>query len=475
MARWFSLTATDSSTGAGAFADVKVAQQLNSQCEVIVLAITAQNSQGAQAAFALPITVIEAQWRSALADGLPEIIRLGWLPFHAELLHWLLHALDSIPVPVIWDPVLGASQGQALSQNWQDEKTRELLLKLMARVDLITPNFSEACLLTGCTRAEEACMKLQEIGAKNVLIKGVPHARGIGDYFCFSDNARLAQHELPGASLLRKFYLVQPPVAQSVHGTGCCFIAHVASFLSQGRTLYDALFLAAKNTRLKRLNKATAEPNDWPHVFAENEKALAFKALPKELGLYGLVDNLAHLKRLLALGIECLQWRVKNPGAQHKAQTQEAIALCRAAGVLLFINDDWALALELGADGVHLGQEDLAQADLAIMAHADLYLGVSTHSEWEFARALALTPSYIALGPVFEPLSKKLRYAPLGVVQVAHYVQSFPRLHLTCIGGITEHNAASVWATGIGSVAVVTALLDAPELPRRAQALKRPN
>lgn len=475
MARWFSLTATDSSTGAGAFADVKVAQQLNSQCEVIVLAITAQNSQGAQAAFALPVSVVEAQWCSALADGLPKIIRLGWLPFHAELLHWLLHVLENIPIPVIWDPVLGASQGQALSQDWQDENTRELFLKLLARADLITPNFSEACLLTGCTKVEEACETLQKMGAKNVLIKGVPHAQGIGDYFCFSAKSRLAQNTLPGESLLPAFYLVQPPVAQSAHGTGCCFIAHVASFLTQGRTLYDALFLAAKNTRLKRLNKTTAEPEDWPRVFAANDSALSFKTLPKNLGLYGLVDNLAHLKRLLALGVGSLQWRVKNPSAQHKAQTQEAIALCRAASVLLFINDDWALALELGADGVHLGQEDLAQADLAIIARAGLYLGVSTHSEWEFARALALTPSYIALGPVFEPLSKKLRYAPLGVAQVAHYVQSFPRLYLTCIGGITEHNAAFVWATGIGSVAVVTALANDEQLEERVQGLKGPN
>lgn len=475
MARWFSLTATDSSTGAGAFADVKVAQQLNSQCEVIVLAITAQNNQGAQSAFPLPLTVIEAQWQCALADGLPQVIRLGWLPFNPELLQWLLNALASCPVPVIWDPVLGASQGQVLSQNWQDDSIRDLFIKLLARADLITPNFHEACLLTGAVQAEEAGTKLQAMGAKHVLIKGVPHAQGVGDYFCFSDQARLAQDELPGASLLRTFYLVQQPVTQTVHGTGCCFIANVASFLTQGRTLYDALLLAAKNTRLKRLNQAQADQEDWPRVFAKNEKAPAFKAMPKNLGLYGLVDNLTHLKRLLALGVECLQWRVKSPGAQHKAQTQEAIALCRAAGVRLFINDDWSLAMALGADGVHLGQEDLALADLPALMRAGLYLGVSTHSEWEFARALALSPSYIALGPVFEPLSKKLRYPPLGLTQLAQYVRLFPQQRLTCIGGITEHNAAAVWATGVGSVAIVTALAEAPELPARVQALKRPN
>ena len=142
--------------------------------------------------------------------------------------------------------------------------------------------------------------------------------------------------------------------------------------------------------------------------------------------------------------------------------------------MLLFINDDWALALELGADGVHLGQEDLAQADLAIIARAGLYLGVSTHSEWEFARALALTPLLYCLRPVFEPLSK-IALCPIGCGSGCALCTKLSRLYLTCIGGITEHNAAFVWATGIGSVAVVTALANDEQLEERVQGLKGPN
>lgn len=476
-AKIWSLTATDPTAGAGALADVKVAQRLGCTCEVVIIAITAQNSQGAQAVFPLPIEVIDAQWRSLQQDGWPAVIRLGWLPFSAPFLQWLLAALYACPARVIWDPVLSASQGSALSQDWQADGISSLWQCLLRRVDLITPNWQEAQRLSGEKNAEQAATALQHQGAQHVLIKGIDNQESVLDYFQFSQASSLAQDELPGSSLLRQFYLQQGRLNGSRHGTGCHFAASLACAVAQGMALYDALIQASSATRLYLRHQAQAMADDWPLVHSHVRAPLHFKPLETELGLYGLVDNLAHLKRLLALGIDSLQWRVKHPDARYAQDTQQAIRLCRAANVPLFINDDWRLAIALDADGVHLGQEDLNQADLAAIANAGLHLGISTHGDWELARARALNPSYIALGPIFAPLSKTLRYSPLGAERVSHYVRTFAAQHFTTtrfttIGGITEANASCVWATGIGSIAVVTALADDAGLAQRMAQLQ---
>ncbi|MEK9766340.1 MAG: thiamine phosphate synthase [Thalassolituus sp.] len=191
--------------------------------------------------------------------------------------------------------------------------------------------------------------------------------------------------------------------------------------------------------------------------------------LDSGMGLYALTDNIPHLKSLLALGVDTIQWRVKSPEPDYRQQTIEAIALCSEAGVPFWLNDDWKLAIDLAHDlsvqscaltGVHLGQEDLLAADLNALREAGLCFGVSTHTEWEIARARALNPTYIAFGPVYTPLSKTLKYPPLGLERLTNWVSRFGQSNvaLTCIGGITPANARAVAATGIPSLAVVTCL-----------------
>ena len=164
---------------------------------------------------------------------------------------------------------------------------------------------------------------------------------------------------------------------------------------------------------------------------------------------------------------------MKQPGPGYQADTARAVGLCRAAGVPLYLNDDWQLALELGAYGVHLGQEDLLTADLPALQRASIRLGISTHSDWEIARARGVQPSYIAFGPVFPPLSKQLRYPPLGIAQLRRWAGCFQQQALTCIGGITHQNVAQVLTTGIESVAVVTDLRADDGLAQRLAQFRR--
>jgi hydroxymethylpyrimidine kinase/phosphomethylpyrimidine kinase/thiamine-phosphate diphosphorylase len=139
-------------------------------------------------------------------------------------------------------------------------------------------------------------------------------------------------------------------------------------------------------------------------------------------------------------------------------------------GAQLFINDHWAEAIQLGAYGVHLGQEDIELADMGALREAGLRLGVSSHTPLEMSRAHALRPSYVALGPVYPTTLKTMRYAPLGLLRLREWAQRLrPHYPVVAIGGISVERAPKVWACGVDSVAVVSALTQAAD-PREAAA-----
>eukprot|EP01035_Chromulina_nebulosa_P047203 gene47203-63975_t len=133
------------------------------------------------------------------------------------------------------------------------------------------------------------------------------------------------------------------------------------------------------------------------------------------MGLYAVVDSADWVERLLQAGVCALQLRIKaGEPAALSAQVRRSVKAAQAAGAQLFINDHAELAIEHGAYGVHLGQEDLATADLAALRAAGLRLGLSTHSLWELCRAHALRPSYVACGPVHPTTTKAMPWLPQG-------------------------------------------------------------
>ena len=188
------------------------------------------------------------------------------------------------------------------------------------------------------------------------------------------------------------------------------------------------------------------------------------------LGFYPVVDSLVLLERLLALGVCTLQLRIKAPlSVQVDAQIAAAVALGRRYQAQLFINDHWQAALEHGAYGVHLGQEDLALADLSALAAAGLRLGVSTHGYAELLQALALQPSYIALGHIFPTLTKQMPSRPQGLGRLRQLQALVGSIPTVAIGGIDLHCAPQVLACGVGSIAVVRAVTQAEDLAATVQ------
>ena len=191
----------------------------------------------------------------------------------------------------------------------------------------------------------------------------------------------------------------------------------------------------------------------------------AFPAVPFRLGLYPVVDSVEWIARLLEAGVKTIQLRVKDlPEEEVEPAIIQAIALEQQHQAQLFINDYWRLAVKHRAYGVHLGQEDLDTADLAAIHAAGLRLGVSTHDDAELARAVAVKPSYIALGHIFPTQTKEMPSAPQGLQELERHIRqldgSFPTV---AIGGISIDKAPSVLATGVGSIAVVSAITQAAD------------
>ncbi|MFA3780287.1 thiamine phosphate synthase [Yersinia sp. 1652 StPb PI] len=184
-----------------------------------------------------------------------------------------------------------------------------------------------------------------------------------------------------------------------------------------------------------------------------------FPATVQRLGLYPVVDSLLWIERLLAAGVTTIQLRIKElDDAQVEQDIAAAIALGKRYQARLFINDYWRLAIKHGAYGVHLGQEDLATADLAAIQQAGLRLGVSTHDEQELAIAKAVRPSYIAMGHIFPTQTKQMPSSPQGLTVLKQMVDNTPDYPTVAIGGISIERVPAVLATGVGSVAVVSAI-----------------
>jgi thiamine-phosphate pyrophosphorylase len=172
---------------------------------------------------------------------------------------------------------------------------------------------------------------------------------------------------------------------------------------------------------------------------------------------YPVVDSIAWVARLTKLGVGTIQLRAKNLGhADALAIVREGLAVTKGTSTKLIVNDYWRAAIEARAQHLHLGQEDLADADLAAIRAAGLTLGISTHDDEELATALKAKPHYVALGPIFFTTLKSMRFAPQGIPKITEWKRRVGTIPLVAIGGIKFEHAAEVFAAGADSIAVVS-------------------
>ncbi|NQZ21470.1 MAG: thiamine phosphate synthase [Colwellia sp.] len=480
----WTISGSDCSGGAGIAADIKTGHALGVEVCHLITANTVQNSEKLLSVNPVDIQILQQQHNVLIDDKPPSVIKIGLLANIAQV-NWLTSALADVKskypsLTVVFDPVGQASVGGAFSP-----LQREDLTELLTLVDVITPNLSEAQQLSNLTsiKAAELAIKIAQMGVNSVIIKG-GHSdcldsigQKISDDYCL--------HHFEKSTI--SYQLTSPRInTQYSHGGGCSFASALAAFLGLGYLLRDAFTLTKafiNQGLVKSALNNTAEPNyygafeqtHWPYkadVFPtisatlsqKYQRLAAFPSLDlqgKKLGLYPVVDSIYWLKRLFPLGLEVIQLRLKNKSEQEvELLIAEAVALSKQYKTRLFINDYWQLAIKHGAYGVHIGQEDLQDADLTAIEQAGLRLGISTHGCYEFLLAQQLQPSYLAIGAIFPTKTKNMTGQIQGLVNLKQILKLATDIPVVAIGGINHQRAEQVWQTGVDSVAVVTAITE---------------
>ena len=185
---------------------------------------------------------------------------------------------------------------------------------------------------------------------------------------------------------------------------------------------------------------------------------------------YLIVGHVGRLELLVPQGVRLVQLRLKDqPEAEVRRQIARARDFCAVHGAQLVVNDYWQIALELRCSFVHLGQEDMDTADFAALRRAGVRYGLSTHDEAELDRALALDPAYVALGPVYPTLLKRMKWGPQGLDRVAAWKVRAGKVPVVAIGGLTPERLAGVFAAGADSAAVVTDIAQAADPEARCR------
>ena len=214
------------------------------------------------------------------------------------------------------------------------------------------------------------------------------------------------------------------------------------------------------------------EPEDFGLPTWPRERA--FAPCPSALGLYAVLPDATWVERMAHAGVPTLQLRFKSDDPQAiEREVRAAVKAVQGAHALLFINDHWQIAIDAGAYGVHLGQEDMQDAPLERIREAGLRLGLSTHGYEEMRRADAVSPSYMALGAVFPTTLKRMKTAPQGTGRLGVYAKLMRHHSLVAIGGIDVNNMHTVTQSGVGSVAVVRAITAAPDPVAAARELQK--
>lgn len=470
----WTVAGSDSGGGAGVQADLRAFDALGAHGCSAIAAITAQNSVGVDAMEAVSPRMLDAQLAALAADMPPAAIKTGMLASRENLevvVRWIDRLREANPaLALVVDPVLRATTGARFADEDLRRAYRE---QLVPRATLVTPNRAEAAALLDVPpladhkQVEHAARTLREIGAKAVAVTG-------GDA---QDDFANDYVDAPWAS----GWLRLPRVStRHNHGTGCVFASGAAAALALGFVEVESVVLAKMATTQALREAYPAGRGAGPvHPSAAFSQCIAnlpeFVSAPDEthapfaplldadLGLYAIVDSAAWVERVLAAGVKTVQLRIKDPAhPQLREEVRRSIAAAERAGAQLFVNDHWRIALQERAYGVHLGQEDLAAADLDAIARAGVRLGISTHSYWEVCRAWALRPSYVACGPIHPTAAKAMPWIPQGDANLAYWCSLLP-LPVVAIAGMDAARAAQAVRFGAAGVAVISGITAAPD------------
>ena len=257
-----------------------------------------------------------------------------------------------------------------------------------------------------------------------------------------------------------------PPMIDNEHAADHYELAGMVAAITMGFIQKDAKVLGKAWSRMVHQDGGF-NPFKWPSrpehfdllPWTRNMNPNAFAECPKRLGLYAVMPDADWVKRMVEAEVPTVQLRFKSEDKKLiRKQIAQSVEAVNGSKTLLFINDFWQEAIEAGAYGIHLGQEDLETADLDAIRAEGLRLGLSTHGYAEMVYADRFCPSYIAMGAIFPTNLKKMATAPQGLGRLYKYAKLMSQYPLVAIGGIDESSIHAVAQSGVGSVAVVRAI-----------------
>lgn len=458
----WTLAGTDPSGGAGIQGDLKTMHGLGVYGCSVITAVIAQNTVGVVRVDPVSPAMIREQLGALESDVPPAAIKIGMVGT-AETAKAIADCLPRVTACTVYDPVMMSSSGHHLLD---DDGVRAIISALLPRVTLLTPNVPEAERLTGLRISSlddvrTAATALLALGPKSVLLKG-GHVNGPACCDFWTDGRRHLWIASPRQDVTH------------THGTGCTLSSAVASCIALGLPETDAVVIgkAYVNQGL-RLGGGIgngrgplahlgwpADPRDFPWIVADAsscEPAPASPACgPDPLGFYPIVARAADLEWMLPLGVGTVQLRIKGmDGTALDREVADAVRIAQRHATRLFINDHWREALKHRAYGVHLGQDDIAGADLAEIRAAGLRLGTSAYSYEQLARAMAFSPSYVGVGAVYPTTSKDVSTPSLGLEKLGRMCR-LSRVPVAAIGGITLERAKDILAAGANGLAVIS-------------------
>lgn len=462
-----SVSAHDPLGMAGIAMDQRALQMLNVHCASCITANTAQNQHAFMQLNPVVLTAFTSQLDALYQQDIFSVIKIGLISNIEQAKALVNHPIFAKKI-IVLDPVLGVSSERRHIKKVNSHYL-EALLYLLPHVQILTPNLEEAKVLITELDASFTHLHSPQLLAKAlqvktgsvILLKGGHGENKSQDIYC--DNERC-------------FYLETNECNHDYNrGTGCAMASIIAGAITLGYSFADAVVIAKMKMdigwqspfsiddltgSLGFSHNEAKDNEELPTLYADQaETNLSFLPCENKLGVYPIVDRAQWLERLLPLGVSIIQLRIKDlSGDDLKSEIIKSINIANYYGCQLFINDHWQLAIEYKAYGVHLGQEDIDDADLSAIAQAGLRLGLSSHCYYEVARAKTIAPSYIAFGPVYQTQTKEMPWIPKGHSGLAYWRQKLPNFPLIAIGGIHDQLFEKVKDQNVDSIAMVSAI-----------------
>lgn len=482
------IAGSDAGGGAGLQADLKTFFALGVYGASAVTAVTVQNTHGVRDVHPVPAEIVRAQVEAVCGDLPVRAVKTGMLGT-AAVVEAVAAALEPLcsrgggaaAVPLVVDPVLASSSGRWLLP---PDAWPALLERLVPLAAVVTPNVPEAEHLTGLRiRGERdvlaAAERLAAYGAGAVVIKG-GHLSGDAAVDWLYHDGRLEAFAGPWLE------------TDETHGTGCTFASALAALQSRGVPLRDAVrgakaYVSEGLRYAPGLGGGTGPLNHWAGLDGVAVRAAAMRGgliqgrrqpgLAARLALYVIIggtgrDPLELARRALAGGATAIQLREKSMETRPLCELARALGhLCRQAGALFIINDRADVAAAVGADGVHLGQDDLEPQAARALLGPQAVIGVTVETEPEARAAEAAGADYLGTGPVYATASKADAGNPYGPVIVSR-IAAVTRLPVVGVGGIGPGGAADVIHAGAAGVAVIGAIAGAADPAAAARTLR---